>query len=284
MNTLATYLNSLPSKIYTREEEKALFEQYYASEDEEVKKDIRDNIINHNLRYVVDVAKKMARDVDTLMEFISCGNMGLMEAFEHYDLAAGCGFTTYADHWIKLEIRKQMKDFKPIAIPQHIEEQIIQIESIKNGMLQILHREPTPEEISIAYGGVLEVETIESVIVQSENIYKAPISLDTPLAVESDDDGTKSLYYDIEDTAGCENDLDNKLIAEALRDALEELKPEEKEIIVWRFYDNMTRKEIQEKLEQRGRKLSTERIRQIESNVLKKMSNNAKIRELKGGK
>ena len=45
----------------------------------------------------------------------------------------------------------------------------------------------------------------------------------------------------------------------------------------------MTRKEIQDKLEEKGRKLSTERIRQIENKVLEKLSKNDKIKELREG-
>lgn len=283
MNTLAIYLKSLPSKILSREEEKELFEKYFSCNDEKVKREVKEKIINHNLRYVVDVAKKMARNSEELQEYIGYGNDGIMEAFDHYNLDKDCAFITYANHWIKLEIRKGMKNSKSISIPQHIEEQIIQLKAIMNSLVQTLDREPTAKEISIMFDRALDEDTIEDIMVQAEYTYKNPISLDTPLSVESEEESSKSLYYDLCDNNEDGNDLNKKLMIEAIREALNELKSEEREIIVYRFYENMTRKEIQDKLEEKGRKLSTERIRQIENKVLEKLSKNDKIKELREG-
>ena len=57
---------------------------------------IKDLLIRSNLRLVVSVARKHVRHDSEMLEFISEGNVALMNAVEKFDFARGVKFSTYA--------------------------------------------------------------------------------------------------------------------------------------------------------------------------------------------
>ncbi len=56
----------------------------------------REKILNHNLRFVVSVAKKYQNQGMPLEDLISEGNRGLIKAFEKFDITRDVRFITYA--------------------------------------------------------------------------------------------------------------------------------------------------------------------------------------------
>ena len=57
---------------------------------------VRNTIIRSNLRLVVSIAKRHAREAEDLFEHISDGNISLMRAVNSFDFARGFKFSTYA--------------------------------------------------------------------------------------------------------------------------------------------------------------------------------------------
>ena len=56
----------------------------------------REKILNHNLRFVVSVAKKYQNQGMPLEDLISEGNKGLIKAYEKFDISREVRFITYA--------------------------------------------------------------------------------------------------------------------------------------------------------------------------------------------
>ncbi len=56
----------------------------------------REKILNHNLRFVVSVAKKYQNQGMPLEDLISEGNRGLVKAYEKFDISKQVRFITYA--------------------------------------------------------------------------------------------------------------------------------------------------------------------------------------------
>ena len=56
----------------------------------------REKVINHNLRFVVSVAKKYQNQGMPLEDLISEGNRGLIKAYEKFDTSRNVKFITYA--------------------------------------------------------------------------------------------------------------------------------------------------------------------------------------------
>ena len=93
----------MKEKPLSGKEEKELFLRYKNSTDEQEKSKIREEIIMRNQRFVYAVAKRYVQD-DTMLDLISEGNLGLIEAFDTYDVDSGNRFCTYAVWYIRRAI------------------------------------------------------------------------------------------------------------------------------------------------------------------------------------
>ena len=85
-----------------------LFAKMNSTKKEEEKQKIRNEIINHNLKLVVLIAKDYDRLGLEKADLISEGNLGLMVAVDRFDTSKNCKFSHYAGIWIRQRIRKAL--------------------------------------------------------------------------------------------------------------------------------------------------------------------------------
>ena len=70
----------------------------------------RDELVQANLRFVVDVAKNYQNRGLDLSDLISAGNLGLMTAAERFDGTKGYKFISYAVWWIRQSILQSIAE------------------------------------------------------------------------------------------------------------------------------------------------------------------------------
>ena len=70
----------------------------------------RDELVNANLRFVIDVAKNYQNRGLSLSDLISAGNVGLLTAAERFDGTKGYKFISYAVWWIKQSILQSIAE------------------------------------------------------------------------------------------------------------------------------------------------------------------------------
>lgn len=156
---------------------------------EEEKIAARNTIVNHNLKYVVKVARiykgKSGYSGIPMEELVGAGNVGLMVAVERYDWKVG-RFLTYADFWIKLHIQKARNEIANVFNkPNHVVKAIVHVNNVKGELEQLLGRPPYIEEIAEAMDGELTINKIEEILMQSS---RKVVSLDaSPQDAEDDD-------------------------------------------------------------------------------------------------
>lgn len=272
-NALLQYLGFISTvNLLTREEEHYLLSRYHEPDISEVERlEVREKIINANLRLVVSIAKRYRMLNVPLTDLIGEGNLGLIRAIEKFDPTTPFKFSTYATWWIKQRILRFIsKNQNQIRIPEHVLDIMAKLRRATHEFRSINHREPTTEELAIASGFT------EDDIEKYTNLIPYVQSLDT--AFEHSDGSTNEEQRDLKDkiTTSDEDmfvETMNQLEVQHLLSILDE---KERYVIMRRFGLEPTGERSMGNvitLEQIGMELnmSRERIRQIETKAIQKM-------------
>jgi len=268
-NILSMYLkeiNRIP--LLTREEE-----DKYARLAAEGDTHARQKMIESNLRFVVNQAKRYQNQGIPLIDLINEGNIGLMNALEKYDVDRGYHFISYAVWWIRQAILKAISEkSRTVRLPLNRANELVQIQKVQHKLLHENGEEPTDEEVAEAMQ--MDPQLVGDLLSISSDM----VSLDAPVF----GDPSNSTVGDfIEDNyRSAEDILLEKSLKDDINQALEILTEKEREIVEMRFGLNgaipMSLKEIGEIYN-----LTKERIRQIEKKAIERMKQPTRLKALK---
>lgn len=241
----------------TREQEVALVRQARDGDEDALNK-----LVTANLRFVVSVAKEYSGYGLSMIELISEGNLGLLEAARRFDENRGFKFITYAVWWIRQAMLKALAiQKKTIPPPVNQMNDLKKLEREAVGLTQELGRTPTAEEMASKAGISLSRTT------RALQAGKSDISLNAYLYPDED----KTLISELAgDEAGLEEEFEQHILAETVARCLDTLNKRESRILR-RYYGldgqpPMTLEQIGE-----GMGLTRERIRQIRDHALDKL-------------
>lgn len=233
----------------------------------------RQHLIKANTRLVVSIAKRYLGHGVPFLDLIQEGNLGLMKAIEKFDYRRGHRLSTYATWWIRQSITRALAEQgRTIRVPVHMSDRIRKLYRVARELEQELGRQPSPEEIAEEIE--LEPEKVQWILRAS----RRPISLERPVG-EEDDNELRDFIEDEKVLAPSEAAYQH-LLAETMDEVLHTLSPREARILRLRFG-------IQDghsyTLEEVGQKfgLTRERIRQIESEALRKLRHPRRSRQLR---
>lgn len=260
-NILSMYLkeiNKIP--LLTREEEVEL-----ATKAAQGDKAAKDKIVQANLRFVVNVAKKYQNHGLDLVDLISEGNIGLMTAIERFDVSKGYHFISYAVWWIRQAILKAIcEKSRMIRLPLNRANELVQIEQARKAITADKSEEEEMTQVAEMLG--MSNQLVRDLI----NISRDMVSLDAPMG--NGDDSSVSLGDNTVDTRyqSPEDAAMESVMQDELENALATLSMKEAQILRYRFglsgNKSMSLKEVGDKFN-----LTKERIRQIEKKAIRRL-------------
>jgi RNA polymerase primary sigma factor len=233
----------------------------------------RKHLIEANLRLVVSLARNYDGPGLSQDDLIQEGNLGLMQAVEHFDPARERRFSTYAVWWIRQAITRALRNkARLIRLPEYLDLRAAAYRQTRQHLEMALERQATLEEIAAA------MEHAPNEIRDLLAAYQGIASLET--FIGEDGDGT---LREILPDPSSPSDPSQMLIAQdleaALRTAIEtELTAREREYVQLRF--GLFGKEPLT-LEAVGARMgiSKQRVQQLERATLNKLVQQQELRE-----
>ena len=264
---LNAYIQAVSSiAVLSADQERELAERLYYRNDLEAARQL---VMSH-LRFVVHIAKSYTGYGLSQSDLIQEGNAGLMKAVRRFSPKYGVRLVSFAVHWIKAEIHEFiLRNWRivKVATTKAQRKLFFHLRSSKKrlGWFSSDEAEAVAKDLGVDADVVREMESRMA-------------GQDTAFDGYTDDDGDASYYqapvHYLEDqrydpaTQLEESDWESNA-AQQLQKALSNLDNRSRDILQSRWLDEDNKATLHELAAKYG--VSAERIRQLESNALKKL-------------
>ncbi|MFB7453154.1 RNA polymerase sigma factor SigF [Streptomyces sp. NPDC056194] len=201
---------------------------------------VRDTLIELNLPLVRYAAARFRSRNEPMEDIVQVGTIGLIKAIDRFDCERGVEFPTFAMPTVVGEIKRFFRDTSwSVRVPRRLQELRLALTKASDELAQKLDRSPTVPELA-AVLGVSEEDVVDGLAVG--NAYTAS-SLDSPSPEDDGGEGSLADRLGYEDSA-----LEGVEYRESLKPLLAKLPPRERQIIMLRFFANMTQSQIGEEV------------------------------------
>ena len=124
---IAGYLKDIRRiRVMTPDREKELAQRMLSPDITEIeKKQIQQELLEGNLRFVITVSKQYQNQGLDLSDLIAEGNYGLMKAIENFDWSKGLRFISYAVWWVRQSILQSLNEnARTIRLPVNVVQEL----------------------------------------------------------------------------------------------------------------------------------------------------------------
>ncbi len=217
-------------------------EAYKASSEKYERAKIKALIVTRMLPIIKRIARTIARrSYDPIDDMVQAGAIGLLKAIDSYSAEVNDNFKIYAGYLIIGEMKHFLRDkLNTIRVPRHIQELSYRINMFTNSLtyeqLNDLTNDDVAEALKVTTNAVkdaMQVDRRKSTM-SLEDIFSDADSLSYEEVLSASDDYKEAR----------ENE-DDKIV---LKDVIEKLPDEYKELVKMYYYDDMSQKDIAEKL------------------------------------
>jgi RNA polymerase sigma-B factor len=197
----------------------------------------REELITMHLPLVHHIARRYRDRGENYDDLVQVGTIGLISSIDRFDIGRGLEFSTFATPTIVGEIKRHFRDrTTTIRLPRRLQELRGPVYVATEDLTGELHRSPTVREIADRVG-ISPEDVLE--VLEAQSAYSAK-SLDD----DGDDDrGGVASTLGFEDPG-----MEEIEYRESLRPLLDKLPERERQIIMMRFFKNMSQSEIAEQV------------------------------------
>ena len=236
-------------------EDMEIFERYQQTHDIA----LRNEIAEKYLYIAAVIAKKfVGRGVD-YDDLYQVASLALLKGVERFDPSKGLQFSTFITPTITGEIKNYFRDkSRLIYLPRRVAELRASLKKATEELTQKTGKKPTARELA-QYLKVSEEEVVRAMEAGSV------VSLDR--TVSGEDDGMS--YYDVLPADG--DSYEEIEERDAVESALKELTDEEKQLVQYRFREELSQTETAKRMN-----VSQMFVSRLERKVLKKVRENYK--------
>jgi RNA polymerase sporulation-specific sigma factor len=153
------------------------------------------------------------------------------------------------------EIRRFLRDDSPVKVSRSLKENAYKIQQMRDVLTATIHREPTVSEIAAELGLTREE------VVTAIDAAQTPTSIYE--TIHQDKGDPVYLLDNLKDKEGGDTLWLDKL---SMQELLEKLPEREKQIIIWRFFEDKTQSEVAQKVN-----ISQVQVSRLERQALKKL-------------
>lgn len=215
----------------------------------------KDDLVALNLGLVWSIVKRFNNRGYEPEDLFQIGSIGLLKAIDKFDFSYNVKFSTYAVPMIMGEIRRFLRDDRPVKVARSLKELSVKAQKAKEALTKALDREPTINELAE------EINISPEELVMAMESSQAPVSLND---VAFQDDGSPIYYIDQIDVD--EIHQSQWLDRIALKEALSKLSKEERQIIILRYFKDKTQMEVAKLL-----KITQVQVSRMEKKILNKI-------------
>ncbi|MGY1495317.1 RNA polymerase sigma factor SigF [Streptomyces sp. QTS52] len=201
----------------------------------------RNTLIEMNMSLVRYAAGRFrSRGPEEMEDIVQVGMIGLIKAIDRFELSREVEFASFAVPYIVGEIKRFFRDTSwAVHVPRRLQEARVQLARANEELNTRLGRTPTISELSELMS-LPEEEVVEAQL--ASNGYRSA-SLDAAISGSEDGEAALADFIGDEDAAlGLVEDF------HALAPMIAELDDRDRQIIHWRFVDELTQAQIGERL------------------------------------
>lgn len=190
-------------------------------------------LVENNIGLVRSVIRRFLNRGCEYDDLVQIGSIGLLKAIKKFDTSFNVRFSTYAIPMIIGEIKRFLRDDGMIKVSRNLKEIANKAHVAKETLEKNYGREPTISEIA----SVLEISK-EDLVVALESVQSTEYLYETI----HQDDGSPILLIDrISCNEGEDIEIIDRLV---LKEVLSALDPKERQIIMLRYFKDMTQCQV----------------------------------------
>ncbi len=187
-------------------------------------REAREELLRENDKLIWSIVQRYAgRGVET-DDLFQLGCIGFLKAVEGFDTEYGTQFSTYAVPKIAGEIRRFLRDDGTVKVSRTLKEQAVRIRMAREKLSNTLGREPSLSELS------------QETDLSPEEIAAAETAAGPVASLQSENADGLTLESALGDE-GIEGDIVESL---ALRQAVNQLRERERQVISLRYFRGLT--------------------------------------------